>query len=125
MSDDPKVPRSQMPQIDEKDVAKLIVFMTEAGYPVIDAGRRLQPFVYHQDVDWKKAKAMPDTVLAKPVLVTRDDELIDGNHRSARHEIDGTRTPFIRFNVSFVEALDILAVAPFAYELTPATPERN
>lgn len=122
---DPKVPRSQMPQIDERDIAKLIVFMTEAGYPVIGAGRSAAPFTYHQDVDWDKAKAMPDAVLGKPVLVTRANELIDGNHRSARHELDGTRTPFIKFDASFVEALDILATAPFAYELTPATPERN
>ena len=120
-----KVPRSLMPQVDEKDIAKLIVFMSEAGYPVIGAGKSSTPFTYHQDVDWTKVHAMPSTVLDKPVLVTREDEVIDGNHRSARHTVDGTRTPFIKFNASFVEALDILAAAPFAYELTPVTAERN
>lgn len=118
------VPRSAMPQVDEKDLGKLIVFMTEGGFPVIGAGKS-RGFVHHQDVDWGKAKAMSAAVLDKPILVTRDDEIIDGNHRNARHTLDGTRTPFIKFDVSFAEALSILAVFPFAYELRSTTPERN
>lgn len=121
-----EVPRDQMPQIDEKDMAKAIVFFSNAGFGVLSAGfgHYLQ-FSTHQKVDKNKAAAMPDSVLDKPVLVTRLNEVIDGNHRVAAHRIHGSLVPFIQIDCSFVDALDILNVFPFAYELKALTPERN
>lgn len=120
------VARAQMPQIDEKDIGKLIVFATKAGYPVISAGdASAWLFSRHQDVDWEKVAKMPETLLNKPILVTRLNEVIDGNHRLAKHEQEETLVPFIRFDCTFSEMLNLLAVFPFAYELNPNTPERN
>lgn len=122
---DPLVPRQQMPQIDEKDIPKLLVFLGKMGVG-FDAGETLPvAFSAHQSIDMQRAKSMPDSVLEKPVLCTRVFELIDGNHRWGRHESDGTFVPYIRLHCSFVEALNFLAAFPFAYELTPQTPERN
>lgn len=121
-----EVPRDQMPQVDEKDMAKAIVFFSNAGFGVLSAGfgHYLQ-FSTHQNVDLKKAKNMPNSVLDKPVLVTRLNEVIDGNHRVAAHKIYGSLVPYIQLDCSFVDALDILNVFPFAYELKSITPERN
>jgi hypothetical protein len=121
-----KVSRSQMPQIDEKDIGKLIVFATKAGFPVLTAGDAdAWLFSRHQDVDWEKVEKMPGDLLDKPILVTRLNEVIDGNHRLAKHEQEETQVPFIRFDCSFSDMLNLLAVFPFAYELNAKTPERN
>jgi hypothetical protein len=123
---DPLVPRTQMPQIDEKDMAKAIVFFAKAGFGVKGAGDAT-PYVFfrHQEVNWGKVDAMPESLLDKPILVTRLNEVIDGNHRLAKHERTGTLCPYIQLDCTFVEALNVLAVFPFAYELKPTTPERN
>jgi hypothetical protein len=116
-----------MPQIDEKDIAKLIVFMAKAGYGVT-AGETLPSlFERRQDVDMSKARAIAaiPSLLAKPILCTKKWEIIDGDHRHAAHQVSNTLVPFIQFDVSFTEALGLMAVFPFAYELDEYTPERN
>lgn len=119
------IPRTQMPQVDEKDIARLLVFLGRAGIG-ISAGEALpSAFEYHQDIDWARAKKMPEAVADKPVLVTKKFELIDGNHRFAYHALNETFVPYIMFDMSFAEALNHLNVFPFAYELTAQTPERN
>lgn len=121
-----EVPRDQMPQVDEKDMAKAIVFFSKAGFGVLSAGDAIpNQFITHQRINWKKAKAMAELVLDKPILVTRLNEVIDGNHRVAAHKLKGSAVPFIQIDCSFVDALDVLNVFPFAYELKPLTPERN
>lgn len=121
----PYVSRSQMPQIDEKDIAKLMVFAAKMGYG-ISAGETLPTiFSSHQKVDATRVSNMPDTILDKPIICTKAFEIIDGNHRRQAHAIRETLTPYIMIDCSFVEALDMLAVFPFAYELTELTPERN
>lgn len=122
---DPYVSRRQMPQIDEKDIAKLLVFVGRAGYG-IRAGETLPTqFISHQAVDPVKVDRMKDEVLAKPVICTKAYEIIDGNHRLQAHHIRETIVPYIMLDMTFVEALDLLTVFPFAYELNDLTPERN
>lgn len=125
MKKPPSIPRDIMPQVDEKDIPRLIVFAAKMGYGVTAGETLPSTFTRYQPVDWVKAKAMPETVLDKPVLCTKSFEVIDGNHRNAAHEINETLNPYLKFDCSMVEALDMLNVFPFAYELTPLTPERN
>lgn len=125
MSETPNVPRDIMPQVDEKDIPRLIVFASKMGYGVMAGETRPSTFTRYQPVDWNKAKNMKEEVLAKPVLCTKAFEVIDGNHRNAGHEVRNTLNPYIQFDCTFVQALDMLAVFPFAYELTEITPERN
>jgi hypothetical protein len=122
---EPNVPRSEMPQIDEKDIARLIVYVAKAGYGLGAGEISPHTFIPHQAIDWAKVKAMPDKLLVKPVICTKKFEIIDGNHRVAKHLMADTPVPYIMFDMSFVEALDLLAVFPFAYEIEPTTPERN
>lgn len=122
---EPVVDRSALPQIDEKDIGKLLVFFGKAGYS-FSAGETLPGiFTAHQKVDLFKADQMPEEVLGKPIVCTKQWEIIDGNHRRWAHEIRGTLTPYIRLNCTFVEALNLLNVFPFAYELNGLTPEGN
>lgn len=119
------IPRDIMPQVDEKDIPRLIVFAAKMGFGVSAGETSPTTFTRYQPVDWDKVKAMPVAVADKPVLCTKKFEVIDGNHRNAAHEIRETLNPYIMFDCSMVEALDMLAVFPFAYELTELTPERN
>lgn len=122
---EPSVPRYEMPQVDEKDIARLLVYMGKQGNGISAGEISPEFFIPHQVINWAKVKAMADTVLNKPVLCTKDFEIIDGNHRVAKHLIADTPVPYIMFDITFVEALDLLTAFPYAYELTTTTPERN
>lgn len=116
-----------MPQIDEKDIPRLLVFAAKAGYG-IRAGETLPTvFETHQKINPVKVDqmSMHPELQDKPIIVTKTFEVIDGNHRLRLHALQETLVPYIMLDLSFVEALDLLAVFPFAYELTEATPERN
>lgn len=121
------VPREQMPQVDEKDIGKLLVFMGRAGVGVRAGEALATAFTFHQKIDPVKAAgiAAVPSLLAKPVLCTNKFEIIDGDHRTEAHRLNATMTPYIMFDCSFAEALNLLNVFPFAYELTSLTPERN
>lgn len=111
------IPRSQMPQISQDDLGKLIVYLGRRGARVIEASMDYpNNFSRHQDVDRDKVSRMPQELLDYPILVTRLNEVIDGNHRLALHEMRGGLVPFIRFDCSFVEALDLLTAFPFNKE---------
>lgn len=68
---DPIVSRSLMPQIDEKDIGKLLVFMGKAGIG-FKAGEIVPSmFTAHQAADVYKAEHMPEEVLGKPIICTK------------------------------------------------------
>lgn len=122
---DPIVPRSLMPQIDEKDIGRLLVFFGNAGIEM-SAGEILPVLLTgHQNADELKADKMPIEVLGKPVIVAGNWEIIDGHHRVMAHRQRETLTPYIKFKCSISHALNLLAVFPFAYELDELKPERN
>lgn len=121
---EPLVPRSEMPQIDEKDIARLIVFMAKAGHPLICAGEKApEVLTFHQEA--AITRPVPPGVASKPILITRLNEIIDGNHRALFHLRNETLVPYLQFDCTFAEALSVLAVFPFAYELDGLTEERN
>lgn len=114
-----------MPQVDERDIPRLIVFASKMGYGVKAGETAPSIFTRYQPVNWDKVKAMAETVLEKPILCTKKFEVIDGNHRNAKHEMLEVQQSYIMFDCSMVEALNMLAVFPLAYELSDQTPERN
>lgn len=111
------VPRLEMPQIDEEDYPEFFAFCegkTELFH------RIMSPWVLkpHQIVDKFKAEAMPDSVRAKPVLVSRDDYVLDGNHRWMAHALLKEKMPVIQLDLEFEPAIALMFSFPKTYTIT-------
>lgn len=121
------VPRPAMPQIDERDYARLIADAynhpaAEVWLETIDP-RKLRA---HQRVDHARAQGMDDAIRAKPVIVSADNYVLDGNHRWWAHVHAGSKAmAVIRLGFDFDAGLHWLLGRPYVYTLTPDTPERN
>lgn len=114
----PMVPRTAMPQVDEIYYPDMLVWLGDrkvsfsAGY--------IDPTTCHshQLVDVAKANAMPEQLLVKPVLLSKDLCVIDGNHRWYRYLISKNwRMPFIQLELNFFEAIKLIEQYPKCYEI--------
>lgn len=120
------VPRPDMPQVDEANLPELVARAFNAGispaFEVVDPSTLRA----HQRIDHAKAKAMPPGVYLKPVLISADGYVLDGNHRWWSHVYrhEGVMNA-IRLGLPFEQAIAWLFELPFTYKLTPTTPERN
>lgn len=77
------VPRTLMPQVDEKDYEELFSFLRAQDIPVYKEQACPLTFRPHQKVQIDRLRAMacqPD-VVNKAILVSRDDYILDGHHR--------------------------------------------
>jgi hypothetical protein len=114
---EPIVPRTQMPQINREDFADMLVFLGSHGVS-FSAGYIDPATVFsHQEVDVNKALAMPPEVLAIPTLLSKDEAIIDGNHRWCGHFTNKTQMPFLRIETDFFSALKLLFQYPKCYEV--------
>lgn len=119
------VPREQMPQVDEMYYPRFIVDAYKGPGVVFDT---VSPSTLraHQHVDHVRAKAMPENGRIKPLIVSADSYIIDGNHRwwaSVHGNHDWVNV--IRLGMNFDPAIVWLRRKPYVYEITPTTPERS
>lgn len=110
------VPRAVMPQVDETDLGELLAFIRERGIAVIETMISPELLRFHQQVDMKKVHAMDADVLAKPLLVSLDDYVLDGNHRAAGHKIQGTSAVCLQIMAEFEDAMAVIYAFPKTYE---------
>jgi hypothetical protein len=112
------VPRAVMPQVDRKDLPQLIVKAWEKKLnPTLEVVDPKELHA-HQHIDFNLAKNMPIEVKLKPVLVSRDSYILDGNHRWWRNVYDhDSAMNVIRIGYNFEQALDWLCSLPFTYKL--------
>lgn len=118
------VPRDHMPQVDEVNYPDLVADARPVGVAFDTVSPRT--LKAHQRVDHAKAKAMDERVRIKPLIVSSDGYIVDGNHRwwasvHGRHEWVNV----IRLAMRFDEAIAWLLTFPYVYTITPTTPERN
>lgn len=120
------IPRAEMPQIDDADLPHLVANAFASNYKpsfeVVDP----HSLHAHQRVNHDRALAMPPGIYMKPILISADNYVLDGNHRwwSHVHRHEGVMNA-IRIGLPFEEAIAWLFQQPFTYRITPATPERN
>lgn len=109
------VPRSAMPQVDEKDMAQLLGHLLTKG--ISFKGAVIDPLDIHshQQVDYNRLATMPDAAMQKPILVAADMRVIDGNHRRMAHVIKGTACPCIVIDEGFEEAISAIFECPCTY----------
>lgn len=106
------VPRPAMPQIDEADYPALFDFADAQG---VHWGRVILPpqIIHpHQRVNVDKARHMDDATLAKPILVSVEPNVLDGNHRWYAHKERNTPVPCVQFALPFEDAVKFLFSFP-------------
>ena len=112
------IPRKDMPQIDERSIPDLIAFMEREGVKV--ERTTMPPRLA------KPRQRMAETIdhvfppippaLAKPVLVSKDNFIIDGDHHWATWiRFKYPAMPIIRFDRNFDEMLELLRRFPETY----------
>lgn len=110
------VPRPVMPQVDECDLTALIEFVTFRGCETKEGKTDPDELHFHQRVDFDKCKKMKKETLKKPVLISLDMFVLDGNHRTMEHKLLGTEVPYIMLCKPFEEAIGLLMAFPGTYE---------
>lgn len=75
------IARGIMPQVDEKDIPELVAFLRSSGVKVLKTCLNPRIVRGKQKVDRTKVRAIPAVVLSKPVLISSDLFVVDGNHR--------------------------------------------
>lgn len=111
------VPRPIMPQVDEADFEPLFAYLAHYGVEVRRDKVRPDDLCFRQDIDPAHVHEMPPGVMAKPILVSREGCVIDGNHRACRHRIEGSEAPAIRVMATFEEAFDLICAFERTYTL--------
>lgn len=109
------VPRPAMPQVDEAAFPALLRYCSAHGV-VVRLARR-DPFALHlhQRIDWAHVHALDAATLAKPVLVSADGYVLDGNHRTAGHRLAHAPIETVELELGFEAAVRFLFGFPGAY----------
>lgn len=114
-----------MPQVDEADLPQLVALAYVAGLaPCFDV---VSPKALRarQRADHKLAATIPTLLLRKPLLVSVDGYVLDGNHRRVGNLMHHQPCNVIRIGLPFDKAIAWLFTLPFTYKLTSVTPIRN
>lgn len=104
------IDRKEMPQIAAKNVADCLNYLKKNGISnqaeTVSAGQ-LVPMQRLNQAKVETLKQSPDN-LKKPVLVTKDYELVDGHHRWAANRDLGNDQDIIKLDASFDDIFDAL-----------------
>lgn len=110
------IPRPVMPQVDWDDITALCEFAVSRSCEVKDGIADPNEVKFHQHVDMDKIVNMPLDLLEKPILISQDMFVLDGNHRAEKHKLLGTAIPYIMLRKPFEDALALLYAFPGTYE---------
>lgn len=109
------VPRAEMPQIDEKDYPEFFEFVKSRGCNYHQENCNPTILHFHQRVEWNAKTEITPEVLAKPILVSYDGYVLDGNHRATAHKQRGTDVPAIILSLEFESAIKLMFSFPKTY----------
>jgi hypothetical protein len=103
------IPRKAMPQIDESDFTALFEWLAFWGITVETVTVPAKELRFRQRISWRLIRrVMPLELYAKPILISSDSWILDGNHRAAAHKLNGDSIKAIRLSCSFWRAIPIL-----------------
>lgn len=111
------VPRPVMPQLDEAAYPGFLALCADKGIAVTRETVDPATLRNHQRIDTIHAAQMPEAVRAKPILVSADGFILDGNHRWALHRKLGLPVACLRVALPFEQAVALLFSDPDTYDL--------
>lgn len=112
------IPRGQMPQIREEDYLDLFLFLGGQGVG-FDAGwRTSRHFLCHQSVGEFDLSRFSFDLRRKPIIVSEELAIVDGNHRWYGHQLTHSPVPYFRLvGLDFPKAVGLLNAYPKAYNV--------
>lgn len=119
------IPRSAMPQIRNDDLPAFYNFARNQGVDVTTEEVKASSLKFRQVVDPAHAKAMPAAILARPILVSQDNYVLDGNHRAAANAALGNKVTINRVGRPFKEAISVMFAFPGVLNLEQAEEARK
>lgn len=111
------IPRPIMPQVNEEDYPALRHFAATLGVNVTEKFLDCKALKVHQKVDKFKVNLMKNDplLLKKPLLVSAEPFVLDGNHRYWGHFAERTPVPVLEFELPFEAAIKFLFRFPRTY----------
>lgn len=109
------VPRTRMPQIDESDLVDLLAFLARHSVHVSIAVVEPNDLRFHQRVFENRVPPLGDDLLDKPLLVSSEGYVLDGNHRATAHKRYGTRPVCFILHKDFLDSMALLFQFPKTY----------
>jgi hypothetical protein len=97
-----------MPQVDIDDYPALLTWALWQSISYSDETRDPHTLKAHQRVNWQRVATMPDEIYKRPILISADGFILDGNHRAAAHRQRGEPVSCIVLGVPFFHALGVL-----------------
>lgn len=119
------VARSEMPQIRSADLPAFVDYAESRGVGVSRKSVLAKYLRFKQPVDAAHARAMPAEVLAKPVLVSSDLIVLDGNHRAAANAVLDNRQDVYIVHLPFCDAVDFVFDFPGVMDLKQSVAVRG
>ena len=102
------VPRRFMPQIDEADYTALIEWLMWKRIEFSQSTMNCDQIQFRQHVDFNKVHTMPPENFNKPIWVSMDGVVLDGNHRAMAHKIANQPVDCIVIGLPFAAAVGAL-----------------
>lgn len=109
------VPRQNMPQVDEGDLLPLLCHLAKSHVQVITELVAPNELLFHQHVFEDRIPAPDSPDMHKPLLVSLEGYVLDGNHRAAAHKRYGTRPVIFRLTTDFKDSLRAIFSFPKTY----------
>lgn len=111
------IPRPVMPQIDEQFYPEFQTFALKRGVPLLRLRMEPRKLRAHQRIDAIKSSLMSEEVRAKPIYISLDFYVLDGNHRWLAHINEGSIIECIQIALPFAQAVDLMFQFPRTYAL--------
>lgn len=116
------IDREIMPQVDEHDIDELIAFLASRGYETVVRVVNPHDLRGYQRINKAKvhgmAKAVRDKgLLLRPSLISGDEIIVDGNHRSAVHRILSRPQGVLQIEGRFEDIFGHVCEFPKTYEV--------
>ena len=110
------VPRQNMPQVDAEDMLALLSHLARNRVPTKVMVASPDNLLFHQHVFEQFIPSFDnDKQMNKPLLISKDGYVLDGNHRAAAHKRYGTRPAVIVIPRDFTESMKLLFSFPGTY----------
>lgn len=119
------IPRTAMPQIRDNDLPGFFAFARAQHVEVTTEEVKASSLKFRQGIDPAHAKAMPAAILARSILVSQDNYVLDGNHRAAANAALGNKVTINRVGKPFRESIDLMFAYPGVLNLEQAQEARK
>lgn len=113
------VDRAIMPQVDEKDIPELLVHLASLGIHAYQRAVDPHTLKGYQRIVPAKVKGIARNnrvLLSKPILMSSDGIIIDGNHRAAAARVVGCHVEALILAAPFAEVFSHVCSFPKTYE---------